>query len=37
MSENGIENENVGKPAPETAKPKGARNAGKKPNRRRSA
>ena len=30
MSENAIESENTGKPAPATAKPKGARKGGKK-------
>jgi hypothetical protein len=30
MSENAIDTENVSKPAPDTAKPKGARRAGKK-------
>jgi hypothetical protein len=30
MSENAIDSENTGKPAPDTAKPKGARKAGKK-------
>jgi hypothetical protein len=30
MSEDGIDSENIGKPAPDTAKPKGARKAGKK-------
>jgi len=30
MSENAIDSENIGKPAPDTAKPKGARKAGKK-------
>ena len=30
MSENAIDSENIGKPAPDPAKPKGARKAGKK-------
>ena len=30
MSENGIDSESISKPAPETAKPKGGRKAGKK-------
>jgi hypothetical protein len=30
MSENAIDSENIGKPAPDTAKPKGARKAAKK-------